>query len=176
MQSEHDDEVRALVRQQANDCRNKLKCRAREVREADLSDARGRRANLDRNAERPPDDREWWRERRPAVLVGLTPTWTDEIVGFDPATPKPCGGCHGARLRSHEHCVVCSSQPSAPRRWPNLDPKERAVILAGPPPLRVKVEALTRRKRRHTIAPGRVGPLQAKSVAPVSLGLLAGST
>jgi hypothetical protein len=140
--------IRTLARQQAADRRSKLRPRAREVREADLSDIRDERVNLDHNPAPPPPDREWWRERRPSVLVGLTPTWTDEVVGFDPAAAVPCSGCHGARLRPHEHCVVCSSQPSAPRRWPNMPPHERAAILAGPAPLRATVEALTRRKKR----------------------------
>jgi hypothetical protein len=141
-----DDDLDKLCRAQIrDDAAHKLRPRRREVRECDLTPGRiERRGNLDRF---PAP-----RDRMPSVLIGFSPTWGAEIVGFDPKSSAPCPACHAAELREHEHCVVCSSQPSAPRRWPNMDPRERARILAGPGPLAAKVEKATRKSRRKAMA------------------------
>lgn len=86
----------------------------------------------------------------PSVLIGLTPTWTAEIVGYVPAKPialagdrKPCPGCHDAKLRQHEACLVCSATDRHPTQWPmtyvDAQPSPR-------PPLKEHVE--TRRQKR----------------------------
>jgi predicted Fe-S protein YdhL (DUF1289 family) len=129
------DELGRLIRQQIRDDRNRLDPRRREVRECDLTPRHSPRGNLDRFAVE---------ERPPAVLIGFTATWTAQVIGYDPARPGECPGCGDHRLRPHESCVVCSRTARVPRRWPMMDPMERAKILR----LLIEVARVTRRKRR----------------------------
>jgi predicted Fe-S protein YdhL (DUF1289 family) len=104
-----------------------------------------------------PDPEPWtWldhAEIRPRVRIGLTPTWTADVVGYDPRHGQVCPACQDAGLRAHEVCLVCSSTRAAPRRWAMMDRSERAAILRGPAPLGARVRAVvavvtTRRERR----------------------------
>jgi hypothetical protein len=132
----------------------RLSPRKREVREADLSPGRtGRRARLDQFPDPSPPPWELADDSgpRPRVLIGFTGTWTAEVVAYRPG--RTCPGCGDARLRSHEHCVVCSTEPRQPRRWPMMDARLRTQIQEGPLRPRVR-RARTRRERRQLVGAG----------------------
>jgi hypothetical protein len=134
----------------------RLAARRHEVREADLTGGKGdRRVRLQDVAvdPGPPPDRLVWLDGpAPRVRIGFTATWSAAVVGYTPAIV--CPGCGDARLRPHEICVVCHQTRRSPRQWPMMAQGERARLLAGPPPLRPRVEQVRTRRQRRAVRCG----------------------
>lgn len=92
--------------------------------------------------------------RRPqsfsAILVGVGLAWDGTVVGYTPRYMAVCPACHDHPIG---RCLVCSASDEDPARWPMMDLKERARLLAGPPLRKRVTKANTRRQKRATTQP-----------------------